>query len=448
MKLSILRRWGVIGLVAAGFLLGPVSTPAFAAPGGGSGGGGNPLVTAVSVDYLGSTQSSVTSGVTITACPKVPTSPELSVTCAPDGTITFTSLGYNPATAQQPVMIEVTPAGSSVPIDLVFNVTMNPPAPPTADSRTYDVPFSEGTQATVPFTDITYTCPGCSATAGPTFNAVGVNPPGAGQVSLDPVRGFVFTPAPDFTGTVTIDFTVTDPFGQASKPATLTLSYVKAASKPPIAAIDTLSMKRNTTGTVNVLTNDVDPNGGQLTVSTCGTPAHGQVTCNPDGTATYTPNADFTGLDQFSYVVVNSSGDQASSTVVIGVETDPSTVVQQITNSHQTVVRPSVTNSSTVTKVIHQGITVPGVAITQTAPVGVFTAMSSALMTITGQLAEGGPSGHGAGGQLASTGVNNPLPVTGVAVAMLLIGTGIVVFVRRATVRSTREFSAPSQTER
>ncbi|MFK4299231.1 hypothetical protein ABH924_004412 [Arthrobacter sp. GAS37] len=443
-----MRRLGVIALVTSAWLLGPATGAALAAPaGGGNGsGGGAPQSTSVSVDFLGSAQASLTSGMTITACPKTPPTPQLSVTCAPDGTVTFTSLGYDPATAQQAVIIEALPPGASTPIDVVFNVTLKPPAPPTAQSRTYDVPFSQGTQASIPFTDITYTCPGCSKNAGPAFNATGVNPASAGQVTLDPVRGFLFTPAPDYTGTLTISFTVTDPFGQTSQPATLTLSYVKAASKPPIATIDTLSIKRNNSGTVNVLANDVDPNGGQLTLSTCGTPAHGQVTCAPDGTATYTPNADFTGLDQFSYVVVNSAGDQATSTVVVGVDADPTTVVQQITTaSHGTTAQPSVTN---VTNVVHQNAPATAAAATgallETAPTGVFAEMGSSLAAITGQLANGGPTGTGVGSRLAATGpVANPVPLLTTAAAMLLTGSASLMWVRR---RFNQPAAAPATT--
>ncbi|WP_396349538.1 Ig-like domain-containing protein, partial [Dickeya solani] len=44
--------------------------------------------------------------------------------------------------------------------------------------------------------------------------------------------------------------------------------------------------------TVDVLANDTDVDGNPLTV-TAATAGHGTVVINPDGTLTYTPNANF-----------------------------------------------------------------------------------------------------------------------------------------------------------
>ena len=50
-----------------------------------------------------------------------------------------------------------------------------------------------------------------------------------------------------------------------------------------------------------VLGNDADPDGDPLTAVLVTGPSHGTLTLNANGSFTYTPAADFTGSDSFSY---------------------------------------------------------------------------------------------------------------------------------------------------
>ena len=50
-----------------------------------------------------------------------------------------------------------------------------------------------------------------------------------------------------------------------------------------------------------VLANDSDPAAYPLTASLVGRPAHGSLTCNADGSFTYTPAANYLGPDTFTY---------------------------------------------------------------------------------------------------------------------------------------------------
>ena len=70
----------------------------------------------------------------------------------------------------------------------------------------------------------------------------------------------------------------------------------------PDAVDDSLITPQDTAGTVNVLTNDTDPNNDPLTVTTPSpSAAHGTVACTSDGTCTYTPAAGYSGPDSFEY---------------------------------------------------------------------------------------------------------------------------------------------------
>ncbi|MDN2661677.1 cadherin-like domain-containing protein, partial [Neptunomonas sp. CHC150] len=68
--------------------------------------------------------------------------------------------------------------------------------------------------------------------------------------------------------------------------------------------------------TVDVLANDSDVDGDTLTVDFA-TAANGTVAINPDGTITYTPNANFTGSDTITYTVTDGNGGTATATVAV-----------------------------------------------------------------------------------------------------------------------------------
>ncbi|MGH2569590.1 MAG: Ig-like domain-containing protein, partial [bacterium] len=59
-----------------------------------------------------------------------------------------------------------------------------------------------------------------------------------------------------------------------------------------------------------VLSNDFDADGDPLTVAVAGEPIGGVLTLNVDGSFTYVPNADFQGIDSFSYFL--DDGEDAS----------------------------------------------------------------------------------------------------------------------------------------
>ena len=70
--------------------------------------------------------------------------------------------------------------------------------------------------------------------------------------------------------------------------------------------------------TINVLANDKDANGAALAITSVSKPQFGAATT--DGkSVTYTPNANFTGTDSFSYFVASAGGATAGSSVTVTV---------------------------------------------------------------------------------------------------------------------------------
>jgi large repetitive protein len=125
-----------------------------------------------------------------------------------------------------------------------------------------------------------------------------------------------YTPAPDFNGTDSFTYTLSDGNGGA---ATATVSVaVEGVNDAPIAQDDSDSTDEETPVTIAVLTNDSDPDGDVLSVQSTTQPSSGSVMSN--GTSvTYTPEADFNGVDSFSYTVSDNNGGTATATVSVAV---------------------------------------------------------------------------------------------------------------------------------
>jgi len=68
-----------------------------------------------------------------------------------------------------------------------------------------------------------------------------------------------------------------------------------------------------------VLANDTDPSGSPLTVTLVSGPTHGALTLNADGSFAYTPVADFSGVDSFTYSATDGSRTFAPVTVTLTV---------------------------------------------------------------------------------------------------------------------------------
>ncbi|PYR74988.1 MAG: hypothetical protein DMF87_21510, partial [Acidobacteria bacterium] len=88
-----------------------------------------------------------------------------------------------------------------------------------------------------------------------------------------------------------------------SATVTVTLT-VNAVNDAPVAVGDSYSVTANATLTVaapGVLTNDSDIDSPSITAALVGSPTHGTLTLNANGSFTYTPAANYSGPDSFTY---------------------------------------------------------------------------------------------------------------------------------------------------
>jgi hypothetical protein len=90
----------------------------------------------------------------------------------------------------------------------------------------------------------------------------------------------------------------------------------------PVALDDTAATSADTSVAIDVLANDTDADGDALSVQGFGQASNGTVVENPDGTLSYTPDAGFSGTDNFTYTVTDGIDEDAPATVTVTVSLD------------------------------------------------------------------------------------------------------------------------------
>jgi len=141
----------------------------------------------------------------------------------------------------------------------------------------------------------------------------------SGSWSVDTTTGEItFTPAINFTGSASINYTVNDNEGATSNTASITIS-VSTTPSAPIANDDAYSGNEDTVITGNVLDNDTEADGDPITASIVNATSNGTFVLNSDGSFTYTPNANYAGTDEASYITcdVNSNCDTAIVSITV-----------------------------------------------------------------------------------------------------------------------------------
>jgi VCBS repeat-containing protein len=146
-------------------------------------------------------------------------------------------------------------------------------------------------------------------------DAAAVLPPNAALVA----GSGSFSVTPQTGGATTVTATdVTDGTKAAG-----TSSPIPVTNTAPVVTDDAWSMVQDRTLTVaasGVLANDTDPQGQPIIVAAprpFSGPAHGSLTLNADGSFSYTPVADYSGTDTFTYRATDGFLTSAAATVTI-----------------------------------------------------------------------------------------------------------------------------------
>jgi hypothetical protein len=91
------------------------------------------------------------------------------------------------------------------------------------------------------------------------------------------------------------------------------------ADEPPVAISDTLLTEVDTAITFEVLGNDFDPEGNDITLDSVSQPSHGAAKVLRGGQIDYTPQAGFVGEDVFSYEISDVNDNKSSGTITVTV---------------------------------------------------------------------------------------------------------------------------------
>ncbi|WP_442771199.1 retention module-containing protein, partial [Zoogloea ramigera] len=196
---------------------------------------------------------------------------------------------------------------SSIPAQPTVTATNQPPV--ATDDPAFTTREDEATTVTVLTND--------SDPDGDPISVTRATAPN-GTVTLNPDGTLRYVPNPDFNGTDTITYTISDGKGGTAT-ATVTVN-VTPVNDPPVARPDTASTNEDTPVILPVLGNDSDADGDPLTVTNATVnPAQGSVVINPDGTLSFTPAPNFNGPAQITYTIDDGKGGTTTAVVTVNV---------------------------------------------------------------------------------------------------------------------------------
>ncbi len=142
---------------------------------------------------------------------------------------------------------------------------------------------------------------------------------------------FIYTPADGFSGVDTFTYTISDGNGGTST-ATITITVENSVpvdndnipvdnNNIPIATDDNINTPVNTPITVDILENDSDPNGDRITIDQFdSTSSNGGTVSLDQDQLVYTPPADFSGIDTFTYTITDDNGGSDTAIVTVNID--------------------------------------------------------------------------------------------------------------------------------
>jgi len=130
-----------------------------------------------------------------------------------------------------------------------------------------------------------------------------------------------FTPKADFSGDVTFQYAAKDNAGlYDASPANGKIS-ITAVNDAPKAVADTASVTAGqSVKLTSLLSNDTDPDGDKLTITSVQGATKGSALLNSDGTVTFTATAGQSGAGGFTYTVSDGHGGTATATVSVDIK--------------------------------------------------------------------------------------------------------------------------------
>ncbi|WP_289053126.1 Ig-like domain-containing protein, partial [uncultured Pseudoalteromonas sp.] len=162
-----------------------------------------------------------------------------------------------------------------------------------------------------------------------TLDTTPVSLPSKGTLTLVADGSFEYVGSSNMQGTDSFQYRIFDTQG-AEAIASVTINALDQNS-PPTAANDSYSVDEDTTLVVDasqgLLANDTDPNNDTFIIDDTYivSPAHGQLQLATDGSFSYIPDANYYGIDEFQYQVIDTFGATATATATLTINSMPDT---------------------------------------------------------------------------------------------------------------------------
>jgi gliding motility-associated-like protein len=137
-------------------------------------------------------------------------------------------------------------------------------------------------------------------------NPVVITNPTHGTVTVDANGNVKYIPNPNYHGLDSFMYRVCDNGTPVLCDSAWVRINVLDVNDKPDAINDTASTNQNVAVVINVLTNDTDTDGTLNNPTVITQPLNGTAVVNANGTVTYTPNANYFGVDSFMYRVCDN----------------------------------------------------------------------------------------------------------------------------------------------
>jgi hypothetical protein len=200
--------------------------------------------------------------------------------------------------------------GTNTSAPATVTITVAPGAP-TANPQTVSVAHNAAKKITLTGADP-------DSPALPLTFAIKTQPAHGTLSGVNSTTGVVtYTPGTNKSGLDSFTFTVNNGVNTSAS-ATVTLSITPGV---PTAKAETVSVAHNTAKAITLTGSDPDSPALPLTFAIVTSPGHGTLGAlnKTTGAVTYTPNANFQGLDSFTFTVSNGTNTSSPATVTLKV---------------------------------------------------------------------------------------------------------------------------------
>ncbi|QQW31288.1 Ig-like domain-containing protein [Arthrospira sp. PCC 9108] len=223
-----------------------------------------------------------------------------NITVNPNGTITYSHDGSSTSTDSFTYTVEDDDGATSNEATVFLTIEEN--QPPTANDDNATV--RTGNAVTINVLNNDSDLDGVLIPDTVTV----VDSPNYGTITVNPNGTITYSHDGSSTSTDRFTYTVEDDDGATSNEATVFLTIEE--NQPPTANDDNATVRTGNTVTINVLSNDSDPDGVLVpdTVTVVDSPNYGNITVNPNGTITYSHDGSSSGTDSFTYTVEDNDG--------------------------------------------------------------------------------------------------------------------------------------------